>query len=96
MPKGLPKAKYPGLYTLDDTMEATARGIQRTMENFQEEVISAYSGKRIKESKARYCLSLIGVSDDEIQDLIQSRRPPVGLFFDHARAGVLILSLKIF
>lgn len=72
MPKGLPKAKYPGLYTRDSVFEAQARGIQRTIQGFHEAILSAYSASQIEESTLRYCLSLIGTSDEEIQEIVET------------------------
>ena len=70
MPKGLPESKFPLLYAKDHKCEQLARSIQFKTESAQNEWVEFYKQGLITESTVRYCLSLTGMSDDEIEERI--------------------------
>lgn len=72
MPIGLSKAKYPNLYTIDHNCETEARAHEQKREELKDKWLDHYKNGKIKEVTLRYCLSLTGMKDAEIQDEIDS------------------------
>lgn len=68
----LGKMQNPSLITVGHRCERAARILLQRIEADRAEWISLYKAGQITEETIRYCLSLSGVGDDEIQEIIET------------------------